>query len=751
METKHRWGLLGTQDEKEAKIALRGVAARARIVDGSCLVTIEQHYVNLETSAIEAVYSFPLPLDATVTAFQVREADLVMDGILKGKDEAFDDYDLALSENRSAYLLDQDTANHFTCSVGNLAPGQDVVVSLTFAQNLERKDNHYRFYLPTVIAEVYTPLEEARKMDPSDLERLYPPRAQDPLPYGLSLSAEIRMAGSVKSVSSPSHTLKTELGPDCVKLSFASREVVLDKDFVVNIETGEEQFTTAQVYPDPCAGGWIASATFLPRLPEWAAQARNIVFIIDCSGSMSGASIALARDALQLLLSSLREGDSFDIFAFGSSWRALAGRLTPYDETSLSQARNWVKSLDADLGGTELLGPLTAALKMDSNKAKNIILLTDGAVGNNAEIQNKVSDLHGQNRIFTIGIGSHTDEELLRNLAEISGGGMEMVSPGEELAPVVGRHLARLDFPAGSAIELDWAGHKETLPLSRGCLLPNATATFLQHFDSEPQGKVTLSLQTPDKKKHILGQLELVRGAEGENCVPQLYAKHLLSTLRWQKKGSRQHRKDDTGKAAEIALRYRILSAYTSFVVVDPRTKNELPGAINLRRIPVAPTLRVMKLSSMSQSHDMDMDMICSYKINPDASDRHQYQSRKESFADLSGELSGSPAYLILRELVGSQSAAGYWEKGELIDIMRLDLDGFDRLLKDLARTHGWNDETAFRAALTLCAVFHLQHINTEVRDHHRGLIEKALVWLGLQGLSVDDFRSALEKTVPRI
>lgn len=176
MEEKQFCGLIGSTGKGEAQIALRGVAARIKVVNNACQTTIEQHYVNTESIPIEAVYSFPLPMDATVCGFKITDAERELVARVMERDTAFDAYDQALANNHSAYLLDQDTPNHFTCSVGNLAPGQDVVVSITYVQLLRSRDGSYRVSLPSVIAEVYTPLDVARKMDPADLDRLYPPR-----------------------------------------------------------------------------------------------------------------------------------------------------------------------------------------------------------------------------------------------------------------------------------------------------------------------------------------------------------------------------------------------------------------------------------------------------------------------------------------------------------------------------------------------------------------------------------------------
>lgn len=724
MEEKQFCGLIGSTGKGEAQIALRGVAARIKVVNNACQTTIEQHYVNTESIPIEAVYSFPLPMDATVCGFKITDAERELVARVMERDTAFDAYDQALANNHSAYLLDQDTPNHFTCSVGNLAPGQDVVVSITYVQLLRSRDGSYRVSLPSVIAEVYTPLDVARKMDPADLDRLYPPRALNKLPYGLSLKAEISMQGGVKSVDSPSHPIRVEMGEDIVRISFSSGEVQMDRDLVLNIEPVQVSGKLAYFCPDPFQEGWIGYAEFMPKLPEKARQPKNIIFIIDCSGSMRGDSIESAKSALLLLLASLREGDRFNIIAFGSDFHSLFTSLNSYDDSSLDKARAWVQALDADLGGTEILSPLKHALETDPEDTKNIILLTDGEVGNNSQIQDYVRKAPNRPRIFTIGLGRNADEELIKSLPRLTGGESEFAYPGERLEPVIGRHLARMDNPVVTSLSLNWGGQSRQLDSQCICLIPNEPLYFMEHLDRQPEGKVSLVASLADGTTLSLESGELQPCPQSHGGLPQLYAKHRLQNPGRTPSGSRQRMRSSRDIATEIAVKYQILSEFTSFVVSDPRRNESLKGGIELRRVPVVATLAY------------HAERICACAYPPTESVMFY-----NTLLDNQNSLSSKEDDPILSRLVLTQTANGYWDKSQLLHLVLGNNKIKSKDVADrLALTGKFKPAVAKRIGITLVVVYYLEYFAMISSEEYQTMLDKAKEWLAKNKIQPEQY-----------
>jgi Ca-activated chloride channel family protein len=199
--------------------------------------------------------------------------------------------------------------------------------------------------------------------------------------------------------------------------------------------------------------------SFLPKLDAGPREPREVVFVIDRSGSMGGSSIEEARRALQLCLRSLHEGDRFDIVSFGSHFEAMFGKCRRYSQTSLEEAAAYVRSIDADMGGTEVMGPLKNALeRADQGMPRSVVLLTDGEVSNDGAVVDLARRHAGSARVFTIGIGHGPSEHFINGVARASGGAAEFIKPGERIEPKVLRQFARLGAPAVEDLRVEWNG-----------------------------------------------------------------------------------------------------------------------------------------------------------------------------------------------------------------------------------------------------------------------------------------------------
>ena len=327
-----RSGLLTTEG---APIPLVGVVVEAQIRDYAARVVISQRYRNDEDEPVEAVYRFPLDEAAAVCGFEALVDGRRIVGRVEEREKAFETYDDALAEGHGAYLLDEERADIFTASVGNLLPGKEVVLRITTVAELPLEGDAIRFTLPTTIAPRYAPAEDRKGVGETEAERVSAPYAHH-VPYGLQLQADVETSAPLRGVESPTHpiALAFEDGRATVKLS--SREAALDRDFVLKIDLAETFAPRALVETGP-DGHAYALVSFRPELDTKPAPA-EVVFLVDRSGSMDGESIAEARDALQLALRSLRAGCFFNIVGFGSTHEALFPESRAYDDASLAEA-----------------------------------------------------------------------------------------------------------------------------------------------------------------------------------------------------------------------------------------------------------------------------------------------------------------------------------------------------------------------------------------------------------------------------
>lgn len=323
-------------------IPLEGVSVEAHLKDFAAKVTLSQRYVNRESHPIEAVYVFPLDEGAAVCSFEAVVDSVRVTGQAMEREKAFERYDDAMAAGHGAYLLDEERADVFTVSVGNLPPGKEAFIRITTVAEMPSDGDDIRFTLPTTVSPRYAPEADRKGVGQSAADALNPPVAPQ-VPYGLDLTVTLEMPCAIRGVESPTHPLSFELD--------GSR-------------------------------GTAALLAFLPRLGESASRRRpcEAIFLVDRSGSMGGTSIQEARNALQLCLRSLDAGSRFNVVGFGSMFQKLFPESRPYDDASLAEATRYVAAMDADLGGTEILPALEAVLSAPAvaELPRQVFLLTDG-------------------------------------------------------------------------------------------------------------------------------------------------------------------------------------------------------------------------------------------------------------------------------------------------------------------------------------------------------------------------------------
>jgi Ca-activated chloride channel family protein len=350
---------LFTRGETVVPVPLAGVSIEAEISGLCARVAVAHRYVNLETTPIEAVYVFPLDENAAVCGFEAIVDGTLVIGEVREREKAFDEYDEAIEEGHGAFLIDEERPDVFQASIGNLPPGKEVLVRLTYVAELSVDDGRLRFAIPTTVSPRYAPPEDRVGVGRPDAEALNPPVAWT-VPYGLDLSIRLSMPGRIRAVESPSHPISVASNGNEATVTLTQRQTALDRDFVLSVDAeglGEPQ---AWIERDE-EGGEAVAVAFAPSFPV-AASPAEIVFLVDRSGSMAGSSIEEVRNALQLCLRSMIAGCRFNIVGFGSEHESLFPESRPYDQASLEEASRHVAGLKADLGGTEILPALQFVL-----------------------------------------------------------------------------------------------------------------------------------------------------------------------------------------------------------------------------------------------------------------------------------------------------------------------------------------------------------------------------------------------------
>ncbi|HQY69314.1 MAG TPA: VIT domain-containing protein [Pseudomonadales bacterium] len=617
----------------QAPVPLTGVSIEVTGSGSAAEVCVRQRFVNVERVPIEAVYSFPLEEGSAVCELVMETGGKRLLGRIEEREKAFEQYDEALAAGHGAFLADQDRPNIFTISAGNLLPGQEATVCLRYATELEQHGGELRIMLPTTISPRYVPADMLGSADPAELERINPPTVLGRVPYGLSLTVDYTAPQGVKSVSCASHPAQVSIDGNRVRVELMGTDVQLDRDFVVNIALAQPfapHAVVAQDGPEECA----VMINLFPDPGRFARQPGEYIFLLDRSGSMAGGSIAQALDALCLALRSMEAGDAFNIIGFGSRHEMMFPHSQPYTQASLDQATRALESWDANMGGTELLAPLQAALAAKAGELpRQFMLLTDGQVSNEAACIAAVAAHAGSVRMFTFGIGHGASEFLVRGLARACGGKAEFIHPNERIEPVVMRQFARAAAPFLRNVRVDWGGLAPNLvaPAHIGSLFAGDRLTAYARVPAGdpaepvevavladgPQGtmrfpvRVDLRERVDDAMSGDAGSgssgtfhrgsgfsRTIVRMNAGPRAVPALMARAAIRELEEgrgaeREAGSNQRARRGKGvdtKVLELALRYQLLSSQTSFVAVEERSAGEQAERAQLRRVPVALT-----------------------------------------------------------------------------------------------------------------------------------------------------------------
>ena len=593
------WGLFAADDRP---VPLEGVRIDARVADLATEVTVAQRYRNREQTPVEAVYVFPLEEGAAVCGFEARIGDKVVRGRVEEREQAFEIYDDAMADGHGAFLLDQERPNVFTASVGNLRPQETVEIRITYVAlasyvTLEGGQRNtagsaIRLMIPTTVSPRYVPPVTEPEIGQPDGERVNPDRWFE-VPYGLELAVEVEANAQIQSIESPSHPVRVENREQGATVSLAQEQAALDRDFVLLIETAELHQPCARVAREE-DGTHVCQVTFHPQL-EARDAGSEVLFLLDCSGSMIGDSIDQARRALALSIRALEEGDTFNVVRFGSRFESLWRRPKAFDERRLEAATEYIEKAEADLGGTEILGPLRKLLELrrDPERRRQILLLTDGEVGNEKEIV-KLAEQHADRaRIFTFGIGAGSSEYLVRELARVSRGASEFIFPGERIEPKVLRMFGRVRSPALDDVRLDWGGLEvEQAPARVPPIFAGDSLTAFGRVRGGTGNAVTLSAGGSS------WQLDVdLEAAEEGGAVPALWAREMLRDLeRGVTRGSRQQRRAAEERRhrrmVELGRRYGLTSSATSYVAIEERTEDKrTTEPAELRKIPVALTV----------------------------------------------------------------------------------------------------------------------------------------------------------------
>lgn len=594
--------------ETDVAIRVTGLVARTRVA---------QHFTNPTGEWVEGVYVFPLPEGAAVDRMRLEVGGRVIEGVLKERAEAKRTYQAAKRAGRRASLLEQERPNLFTTSVANLDPHGTVRVTIEYQERLRYDAGSFSLRFPMVAGPRYIPGEPLREVSgalPRDEEQVLsytgtgwaadttqvpdasrvtppvlPPLAESPAPLNpVLLRVELDAGFALARLDSPSHALDVIGGaPGEATVTFAAGAVPADRDFVLEWTPAVGEAPRAALFTEAREDATYALLMVLPPpapAPE-ARLAREVIFVIDVSGSMGGASIRQAKAALDMALARLADGDRFNVVAFNSATRRLFPAARAVDAFSVHHARRWVDLLSAG-GGTEMAGALHAALDggADTAALRQVVFLTDGAVGNEDALFDIIAAKLGTSRLFTVGIGSAPNSHFMRRAASVGRGSHTHIGDVAQVAERMGELFAKLEQPVMRDVEIAWPGAEGDVQWWPR-RLPDLYA-------GEPL-VLTARLAAPARALTVEGvrsgqvwhtRLPLQGGRE-ERGIHALWARDKIASLEESlAHGAEPARVRE--QVVAVALRHGLVTRHTSLVAVDVTPARDGDAALHTRAVP---------------------------------------------------------------------------------------------------------------------------------------------------------------------
>jgi Ca-activated chloride channel family protein len=557
-------------------MTISGLTVRTRVT---------QAFRNDTDHWVEAVYVYPLPDDGGVDTLKMVVGNKVIVGEIKKKAEAQAIYDAAKAQGKKAALVEQGRPNMFTNSVANVGPGETVLVQIEYQAPVAVSAGDYSLRVPLVVAPRYTspgapaaPDAKAPIVDPRVHGKINP----------VTITVHLRAGFPLAGVSSASHALDVRDERGGKRITLASGEVPADRDFVLTWRAAPLAAPAVGLFHEKVAGEDYVLAQLTPPIAARATTPapRDIVFVIDNSGSMGGESMAQAKASLAYGQVHLKPGDRFNVVRFDDTVTVLFPDAVSADAAHLAKAQKYVASLDAD-GGTEMIPAMAAALQDDhageTGRVRQVVFLTDGAIGDEQGLFDTISANRGRSRVFMVGIGSAPNTYLMSRAAELGRGTFTHIGSTDAVEGAMRQLFDKLESPVATNLAVAFEGTDADL----------APAVLPDLYRGEP---ITVAARVGAMKGvlRISGMIDgkpwetriSLKDAEAGKGISKLWARRKVTDAEVARSLAQISEEEADARVLKLGLDHQLVTSQTSLVAVDktpsrpagtPLTRADLP------------------------------------------------------------------------------------------------------------------------------------------------------------------------------
>lgn len=583
------WGLELTTDsgvytelalDTGVQIDITGLVAR---------VEITQIFSNRGMDWAEGLYRFPLPDGAAVDRLVVKVGERLLEGEIQEKQAARRSYQQARDAGKTATIVEQQRRNQFETRLANIAPGETIEITIAFLQNVNYSDFSYHLRLPMTFTPRWEPTQPVAvpfmdNQSPllAEAERLNGHR--------LNLQANLVSSVDLVAIESRYHDVDIRQAKNGYQIELVSSDELSDRDFELSWTPSLQVQPSASLTTFNDGDSVYVQLMLAPPLTKSISpSAREVVLIIDTSGSMEGASIVQAKAALLKALNSLGEDDYFNLLQFNSRAEQLFDQSVPVSPSNLYRARNYIGGLRAD-GGTDMAPALERAHAMPevAGLMRQIVFITDGAVGNETELLQQVAEELGNSRMFTVAIGHAPNSWFMRKTAEIGRGSYVHIGKPDEVEQQMSALWQRIQLPALTNICVNWGDSAEYFPEIVPDLYAGQPLWLIARLPSPPANIGLCGTLNGQDWNYTVNGWDAVEGGQGGDNLARLWARKKIEALQ---DGLLFGTDPELTRLeiTDVALEYGLLTPFTSLVAVDktPRRPNhellsstEVPGLL---------------------------------------------------------------------------------------------------------------------------------------------------------------------------
>jgi len=584
----------------DVDLTVSGPTVRARVT---------QIFRNPTPNWVEATYVYPLPAGGAVDTLKMVIGDRVVVGEIKERQQARIIYEQAQRNGQKAALTEQERPNIFTNSVANIGPGETILVQIEYQEPVRQSGNEFSLRVPMVVGPRYNPAPVVQSVDfrpdgggwgattsdsVPDRDRISP-QVLDPAEHApvnpTAITVRLQAGFQLGEVKSHHHAVKIENPDSSTRLiRLAEGGVPADRDFELSWKPAAEKAPSVGLFREHLGDADYLLAFVTPPSIAQAEQKplpREVIFVIDNSGSMGGTSIVQAKASLTYALSRLQSNDRFNVIRFDHTMDMLFPSSVPADAEHIGNARSFVGALQA-AGGTEMVPAMRAALTDHATDAGNyvrqVVFLTDGAIGNEQQLFDTLTAMRGRSRVFMVGIGSAPNTFLMTRAAELGRGTFTHIGSVEQVEERMRGLFAKLENPAVTGLTAKFSDAAADLtPAAIPDLYRDEPLVLAAKLD-RLKGSVEIKGRIGDRPWVVT--LPLANAAEGKG-LSKLWARRKIDDAEIARTMQTATTADADKTILALALEHQLVTRLTSLVAVDKTPSRPEGEPLKLSELPL--------------------------------------------------------------------------------------------------------------------------------------------------------------------